>query len=130
MSTHRTCLHIPGHEFAGTVETLGEGVTDLHIGQKVAIFPVLTDGTCFWCQSETYSMCEKWGFLGYSGWGGGMAEYVCLERRALVPLPDDMALDVGALIEPLAVGWHAVKKFPVKESDSCLVLGGGEFRIS
>jgi len=115
-----------GHEFSGTVAELGEGVTDLDVGQRVAVFPVLTDGTCYWCHKEMYGMCDKWGFLGYSGYGGGMAEYVCVERRAIHTIPDSIPLDVAALVEPLAVGWHAVKVSKLTPDDDCLVSGAGQ----
>jgi threonine dehydrogenase-like Zn-dependent dehydrogenase len=114
-----------GHEFSGTIAALASDVTDLSIGQKVAVFPVLGDGTCHYCQHEILGMCPKWGFLGYSGYGGGMAEYVCVERRAIHKLPESMSLEVGALVEPLAVAWHAVKLKTPKPGDVALVLGAG-----
>lgn len=106
---------------------LGEGVTDLEVGQKVAVFPVITDGTCYWCSKDTYGLCESWGFLGYSGYGGGFAEYICIERRAIHVVPESMSLDVAALVEPLAVGWHAVKTAGLNEGDDVLVVGAGRF---
>ncbi|KAH0837715.1 chlorophyll synthesis pathway protein BchC [Fonsecaea pedrosoi CBS 271.37] len=128
--TGETIPSVIGHEFSGTIEAVGEGVDDLSPGQKVAVFPVLTDGTCYWCQQNTYGMCDKWGFLGYSGWGGGMAQYVCVQRREIHVIPDSIPLDVAALVEPLAVGWHAVKKSAVKPGDLCLVLGAGPIGLA
>ena len=118
-----------GHEFSGTIAELGDGVTDLKVGQKVAVFPVLTDGTCYWCQENLYGMCVKWGFLGYSGYGGGMAEYVCVERKAIHLVPNNMSLEVAALVEPLAVGWHGVNVGKVGPEDTCLVVGAGELLL-
>ena len=128
--TGETLPTVCGHEFSGTVEALGEGVTDLEIGQKVAVFPVLTDGTCYWCEKEAYGLCYSWGFLGYSGFGGGMAEYVCVERKSIHKIPEHIGLDVAALVEPLAVGWHAVKVGKVGAGDHCLVLGAGEYVLA
>lgn len=54
-----------------------------------------------------------------------MAQYICVERRAIHVVPDSIPLDVAALVEPLAVGWHAVKKSAVQPGDQCLVLGAG-----
>src|SRR6266498_3571669 len=110
------CEHL-GHEFSGTIVELGEGVMDLTVGQKVAVFPVITDHTCFYCKQELYGSCDSWGFMGCSGWGGGMQEYTCVEREAIHVLPDDMPLDVGALVEPLAVAWHAVQLAKPKPTD-------------
>lgn len=64
------------------------------------------------------------------GWGGGMADFTTAPARSVKPLPDNVSLEVGALIEPLAVGWHAVAISPYKENDSVLVLGGGPIGLS
>lgn len=118
-----------GHEFAGTVVELGENVNDIAIGERVTVFPILSCMDCQWCKAESYRLCEKWGFFGYSGWGGGMAEYICVERRACHKIPDSVSLEVAALVEPLAVGWHAVKRAHVGPGDHCLVLGAGKSTI-
>ena len=101
-------------------------MTDLAVGDKVAVFPIITDGTCHWCEQEIYGLCPNWGFLGYSGFGGGMAEYIVVERKAVHKIPDPVSLDIAALVEPLAVGWHAVKLAKPVSGDCCLVLGAGE----
>jgi len=121
---------ILGHEFSGTITELGDGVTNLKPGQKVAIFPIITDGSCYWCKKETYGLCESWGFLGYSGYGGGFAEYICVEAQACHVLPDDMGLDIAALVEPLAVGWHSVKIAQLNPGDDALVIGAGPIGIA
>ncbi len=74
-------------------------------GQKCVIFPVLGDRTCAYCQEGLHGACPNWGFLGYSGFGGGFAEYCCVDARDVLPIPDNMRLDVAALVEPIAVGW-------------------------
>lgn len=101
-------------------------MSDLAIGNKVAVFPIITDGTCHWCEQESYGLCPNWGFLGYSGLGGGMAEYIVVERKAVHKVPDHVPLDVAALVEPLAVGWHAVRMAKPVPEDCCLVLGAGK----
>lgn len=117
---------ICGHEFSGTIIAIAPDVNDISIGTRVAVFPILSDNSCYWCDRQNYRLCKKWGFLGYSGYGGGMAEYVCVERRACHVLPDNVPLDIAALVEPLAVGWHAVREAKVVGGDHCLVLGAGE----
>lgn len=102
-------------------------MTDFKVGDKVAVFPIITDGTCNWCEQESYGLCPNWGFLGYSGFGGGMAEYIVVDRKALHKVPDHVPLDVAALVEPLAVGWHAVKMAKPEPGDCCLVLGAGKW---
>lgn len=59
-----------------------------------------------------------------------MADFTTAPARSVKPLPDNVSLEVGALIEPLAVGWHAVAISPYKENDSVLVLGGGPIGLS
>lgn len=114
-----------GHEFSGTIAEVGEGVTDIEVGQKVAVFPVLRDEACHWCEEEVYGLCKGWGFLGYSGYGGGFAEYICIDGKAIHKIPDNVSLEVAALVEPLAVAWHAVKIGDLKQSDLALVVGAG-----
>lgn len=125
---------VVGHEFAGTITELGTSLeqSNLKPGQKCTVFPVLGDRTCHWCQQDISGMCPNWGFLGYSGYGGGMAEYICVDARDVYTLPDSMSLEVAALVEPLAVAWHGVKLgFPSAEAgDSALVLGAGPIGIA
>lgn len=83
-----------------------------------------------YCVEELHGACPNWGFLGYSGFGGGFAEYCCIDAREVLPIPDSMGLDVGALVEPLAVAWHAIKRSSVKPSDAVLVMGAGPIGIA
>jgi len=124
---------IIGHEWSGTICELGSDIPanlDLHPGQKCVVFPVLGDRTCLYCQQSLHGACPNWGFLGYSGIAGGFSEYSCIDARDIVPIPDDMDLDVAALVEPLAVGWHAVKSSGVQADDSVLVMGAGPIGIA
>jgi (R,R)-butanediol dehydrogenase / meso-butanediol dehydrogenase / diacetyl reductase len=63
-----------GHEFSGTIVELGEGVDNFRPGQRCTEFPILGCRECGWCQRQISGMCASWGFLGYSGFGGGMSE--------------------------------------------------------
>lgn len=119
-----------GHEFSGIVEEVGEGVRHVKVGDKVCIQPTIYDGDCRACKRGLVNCCDKNGFLGLSGWGGGMSEFMCAPASMIKKLPDNVSLEIGALIEPLAVGWHAVKISPYKEGDSVLVLGGGPIGLS
>ena len=68
--------------------------------------------------------------MGYSGFGGGFAEYCEVDARDVMMIPDSMALDVAALVEPLAVGWHGARLGKAKPGDSVLVMGAGPIGIS
>ena len=119
-----------GHEFSAIVEEVGDGVTHVKKGDRVCIQPTIYEGDCRACKRGLVNCCDKNGFIGLSGWGGGMAEFTTAPASAVKPLPDNVSLEVGALIEPLAVGWHAVAISPYKEGDSVLVLGGGPIGLS
>lgn len=123
--TGETLPIVMGHEFSGVVEEVGEGVTKVKKGDHVAIYPLISDGDCNSCELGLDNCCDKNGFVGLSGWGGGMAEFLVVPERLVEPLLPNVSLELGALVEPLAVGWHAVVISPFKETDTVLVLGGG-----
>ncbi|KAK7905458.1 hypothetical protein LTR67_000180 [Exophiala xenobiotica] len=119
-----------GHEFSGIVEEVGEGVSHVSKGDRVCIQPTIYDGDCRACRRGLVNCCDKNGFVGLSGWGGGLAEHMVVPASCVKPLPDNISLEVGALIEPLAVGWHAVDISPYKDGDAALVLGGGPIGLA
>ncbi|MFG6286026.1 2,3-butanediol dehydrogenase [Actinotignum schaalii] len=96
-----------GHEFSGVVDEVGEGVTKVKAGDRVAVEPFMVCGECPACKKGMYNLCEKMGFIGISGRGGGLAEKIVVEER-WVHNVGDIPLDQAALIEPLSVGHHAV----------------------
>jgi len=87
------------------------------------------DHTCYYCKEEIFGLCKSRGFMGFSGYGGGMQEYVCVERLAIHKVPEHVPLDIAALVEPLAVAWHAALLAEPKPTDIALVLGAGEFSL-
>ena len=119
-----------GHEFSGIIEAVGEGVTHVKPGDKCAVIPTIYDGDCRNCTAGMPNCCDRFGFIGLSGWGGGMSEYTSCPKDCVFPLPADFPLDVGALVEPLAVGWHAVATSPYENGDAVLVLGGGPIGLA
>ncbi len=119
-----------GHEFSGTVIEVGEGVGRFKVGQKVAVQPTIYDETCSACRRGLENVCHNAGFIGLSGWGGGLSDAVTVPANYAVPLPDNVPLDVGALVEPLSVGWHAVNQSPLKGDSSVLIIGGGPIGIA
>jgi (R,R)-butanediol dehydrogenase/meso-butanediol dehydrogenase/diacetyl reductase len=113
-----------GHEFAGVVAEVGEGVSRTRVGDKVVVEPYIVCGRCDACRNGRYNVCATLGFVGLSGYGGGFSQYVVAEERWIHPL-GDLGTDVGALVEPLAVAYHAVKLSRVQPGQTALVFGAG-----
>jgi len=113
-----------GHEFAGVVAEVGEGVDDVRVGDRVVVEPYIICGRCDACTHGRYNVCQTLGFVGLSGYGGGFSQFVVAERRWIHPL-GDLGTDVGALIEPLAVAYHAVRLSGAQPQHSALVFGAG-----
>jgi (R,R)-butanediol dehydrogenase / meso-butanediol dehydrogenase / diacetyl reductase len=113
-----------GHEFAGVVHEVGDGVDDVHVGDPVVVEPYIICGHCDACRQGRYNVCRSVGFVGLSGFGGGFSQYVVAESRWIHPL-GDLGTDVGALVEPLAIAHHAVRLSGAQPSHSALVFGAG-----
>ncbi|MFC6864214.1 2,3-butanediol dehydrogenase [Halomicroarcula sp. GCM10025817] len=119
-----------GHEMSGVVSDVGAGVPDLEAGQRVTVNPMLPCGECRYCDEGKYNVCEHLGFVGLSGNGGGFAEQVTVPARNVVPLPSSVPLEAGALVEPLTVGLHAVRRSPMDAGDSVAVFGSGPIGLA
>jgi (R,R)-butanediol dehydrogenase / meso-butanediol dehydrogenase / diacetyl reductase len=126
--TGRTLPVVLGHEFAGTVTAVGAGVTDLAEGDRVAIEPVYRCDECETCLAGRYNVCAKVGFHGLSI-DGGMAEYTTVQARMAHKLPDSVSTELGALVEPMSVAYHAAKKGEVRPDRTALVFGAGPIGI-
>ena len=95
-----------GHEAAGTVAAVGEGVTDYEVGQNVGICVVVSCGDCVYCRADRENLCETRITLGYQT-DGAFADYMLIPARAvrrgnLFKLPSAVPLDVAPLVEPMA----------------------------
>jgi len=115
---------VPGHEFSGVIDALGQGVDELEIGQKVTVEPSLVCGECDMCLSGLYHICENLRVLGCQA-TGAMAEMITVPAEKIIPLPHDMSYDDGALIEPTAVGVHALRRADLDRVERLLILGAG-----
>ena len=122
--THETEPVTMGHEFSGTITALGEGVTDLTVGENVVVEPYFVCGVCAPCKAGHYNVCTKMGFIGLAGGGGGLSEKIAVDRRWVHPI-GDIPLDQAALIEPLSVGHHAFVRSGAKSGDVALIGGAG-----
>lgn len=100
---------IPGHEFAGVVEGIGRNVGGAWPGRRVGVFPLIPCGNCGPCQRKRYEMCRNYGYLG-SRSNGGFAEYAAVPVRNLIWLPDSVSYEEAAMLEPMAVAVHAMRR--------------------
>lgn len=116
---------ILGHEAAGEIVEVGPDVTNLQVGQRVAIEPGYPDRTCRFCREGRYNLCPDVTFLATPPIDGAFAEYLAWPADYLHPLPDDVSLDEGAMVEPLSVGIHAIRQTRLRPGQSVAILGAG-----
>lgn len=115
---------VPGHEFTGTVATLGEGVVGLTVGCPVVVDMNIGCGTCFWCRRNEILNCPEMQQMGITI-DGAFAEYISVPARLVIPAPQEVADDVLALTEPLACVVRCARKANVTFGQSVVVLGAG-----
>lgn len=116
---------ISGHEFAGEIIEVGSGVQAFKIGDRVTAEPQTKCGTCWECQNGMYHLCPNKRVLGARGWSGSFGEYIVMPEATLIKIPDNIPDEIGTLIEPLAVGTHAVRTSGCGLGDQILVIGCG-----
>ncbi len=116
---------ILGHECAGTVVELGDGVQNLKVGDRVALEPGITCGQCEFCKSGKYNLCPDVEFLATPPYQGCLENYIAFPENMCFKLPDNISTKEGALVEPLSVGMHAAKQGRVTLGSSVVILGAG-----
>lgn len=113
-----------GHEFSGVVTELGEGAEGFSVGEKVVVEPLFVCDECPACLAGNYNDCQKMGFRGLAGGGGGLSEYVVAPTRWVHSI-GDLSTEEGALVEPLSVVHHAVRLLGVEGGETAVVFGAG-----
>jgi (R,R)-butanediol dehydrogenase/meso-butanediol dehydrogenase/diacetyl reductase len=110
-----------GHEASGTVSAVGDGITDVVVGQQVALEPIVrTPGDEYYNVDAAFYGLQAPGFL---------ADTAVVRRSAVHPLPPEVSLLDGALTEPLAVAWHAANRAGVRAGETAVIFGGGPIGI-
>lgn len=117
-----------GHEVSGEIVKLGEHVTGFSIGQKVTIQPQVVCGKCYPCRHGKYNLCEELKVMGFQTTGTA-SEFFAVDAKKVTVLPEKMSYDEGAMIEPLAVAVHAVKRAGDVKGMKIAVLGAGPIGI-
>lgn len=119
-----------GHEAAGVVDAVGEGVTSHKIGERVAIEPTNACGECVFCREGHYNVCPNVEFFGTPPQDGCFREYLNWPAKLAMKIPDTMSDDEAAIIEPLAVGVHAARLAKLAGGETVGVLGAGAIGLS
>ncbi|KAH9524631.1 hypothetical protein Btru_027390, partial [Bulinus truncatus] len=114
-----------GHEISGTVSKLGPGVTNLSVGDRVAIDPCRPCGSCFQCNRRRSNICQNLTLSGVLHVDGGFATYMTTPAYTCHRLPDNVSLEEGAMMEPLSVGVNAVHRAGMCPGDNVIVFGAG-----
>lgn len=114
-----------GHEPGGTVVEVGKNVTHLKVGDRVALEPGKTCGHCEFCKTGRYNLCPDVVFFATPPVDGVFQEYVAHEAGLCFKLPDNVSTMEGALIEPLAVGFHAARQAGAQAGQVAVVTGAG-----
>lgn len=114
-----------GHEPGGTVVEVGKNVKSLKIGDRVALEPGKTCGHCEYCKTGRYNLCSDVEFFATPPIDGVFQEYVAHEAGLCFKLPDNVSTLEGALIEPLAVGFHAAMQGNARAGQTAVVMGAG-----
>lgn len=114
-----------GHEPGGTVVEIGKNVKHLQVGDRVALEPGKTCGQCEFCRTGKYNLCPDVVFFATPPVDGVFQEYVAHEAGLCFKLPENVDTMEGALIEPLAVGFHAAMQGDAKMGQTAVVTGSG-----
>lgn len=113
-----------GHEFSGTVEAVGENVTGLEPGDRVAGIPLVPCMKCEDCLRGNYSLCKHYDFIGSHSFGS-FAEYVCVPQTNAVKFDNSVSFRKGAFFEPATVALHGLERTGYTGGKTVAVLGGG-----
>ena len=120
---------VMGHEFAGTVTEVGDGADRAWVGKRVAINPIVGCGRCKYCVRGDRNLCPERLLVGV-GVPGGFAATVSVPERCLVEMPADMDARLGALVERLANGVHAIRRGAPDGAMTAVIIGAGTIGLA
>ena len=113
-----------GHEISATVVDMGPEVKGFEVGDLVTVMPQVVCGKCYPCTPGMYNECEELKAMGFQTTGMA-SDYFVVDAGWALKLPEKLTPDLGACIEPLACGVHAVRRFGDPKGKKCVVMGGG-----
>lgn len=117
----------PGHEFSGTIEAIGEKVTNFAPGDRVAVEPNLSCGKCYACLNNQQNFCENWQAIGVT-LPGGMADFVIAPESAVFNI-GNVSFESAAFMEPLSCVLHGIRKLTIPPGARVVIIGAGPIGI-
>jgi L-iditol 2-dehydrogenase len=131
-----------GHEMAGTIAMVGEGVSNFDVGDRVMAYHHIPCGRCYFCRKQTFAQCETYKKVGctagFAPAGGGFAEYIRVmdwivgkdgKTSGLIKIPNDIPFEQAAFIEPVNTCFKAVRLLGLQRDETALVIGQGPIGI-
>lgn len=119
-----TYPRVVGHEFVGEVVKVGSGVENLHIGDRVAVDPVIACGHCYACRIGRHNVCKTLNVLGVHR-DGGYREYVAVDSKNAHKLPEKLSWEIASLIEPYTIAAQVMERGRLVADDTVLICGAG-----
>ena len=121
----RTAPMVMGHELSGIVDALGDGVTGWQIGDRVTVQPTFSCGDCDYCNEGLNNICPTRDFMGAMSCNGAFMDAFCVPVENLCKLPDNLTMEIGALIEPFAVAYRGVRHAGDISGKTVMICGAG-----
>jgi 2-desacetyl-2-hydroxyethyl bacteriochlorophyllide A dehydrogenase len=112
-----------GHELSGVVEKIGANVTSASVGDHISVIPYMHCGECLSCENGKTNCCTNMKVLGVHI-DGGMTEYLVLPESHVLKV-NQLSLDEAAIVEPLSIGAHAIRRAEINEGETVLIIGAG-----
>lgn len=128
MDSRVTFPAIIGHEMSGRISAVGEGVSGWNLGDPVTVMPLDWCGDCPACKAGHQHICQNLNFIGIDS-AGSLQKQWNVHENVLVRLPDSLRLDHAALVEPVAVSVHDVRRAEIQPGEKAVVIGGGPIGV-
>ena len=116
---------IMGHELAGEIAQIGPGVNGYEIGEPVVVMSYLACGECANCRAGAGVRCADARLVGFGEAPGGYAELIATRPASVFRMPRGLSFQIGATVEPLVIGLHAVRRAKIRAGESCAIIGAG-----